>query len=234
MFTQQQTRLIAFVIYPGLTLLDLVGPLGVLQKYCKLRPYYQTTVVAEWIEPIASDNGLTVIPDRTFEQVPHPYAVFVPGGGPPTLRAMTNPVLRNYLKLCAETSTYVGSVCTGALLLGSLGLLDGKDATTHWAYFKILESFGARYQRKRWVDNGKIINSAGVSAGIDMGLFFISKLEGDEMAKKVQRLIEYDPQPPFKIEWNRLPLMARFMRSYHSLAAPWLTSGAKKLLRAGQ
>jgi len=231
---QQEPKTIAFVIYQGLTLLDLVGPLGVLQKFCELNPQYQTTVVAERGEPIVSDNGLTVIPDRTFTEVPHPFAIFVPGGNTPTLRAMTNPSMRDYVRQAAETAEFVGSVCTGALILASLGLLQGKPATTHWAYYKILESFGSKYQRTRWVENGKIVNSAGVSAGVDMALFFVSRLAGEEMAKEVQLWLDYDPQPPFKIDWQHLNLMARGIRAYHALAAPFITSGAKKLLREGR
>lgn len=233
-YPSDEPKMIAFIIYPGLTLLDLVGPLGVIQKFCELDRQYRTTIVAERLEPIDSDNGLTVIPDRTFAEMPDPFAVFVPGGGPPTLRAMNDPIIRNYLKSTIQTADFVGSVCTGALILASLGLLEGKDATTHWAYYKILENFGATYQRKRWVDNGRIVNSAGVSAGIDMGLHFISRLAGEAVAIEVQRLIDYDPQPPFSIQWDRLPLTALFMRGYHSLAAPMLTSKARKMLAVGK
>jgi transcriptional regulator GlxA family with amidase domain len=229
-----EIKTIAFVIYPGLTLFDLVGPLGVLQKFCELMPGYRTTVVSETMQPIESDNGLTVIPDSIFAEVPHPYAVFVPGGSAPTLKAMSHPPMRAYLKKASESATLIGSVCTGALILAALGLLTGKNATTHWAYKGILESFGSSYQRQRWVMNGKIINSAGVSAGVDMGLYFISQLSDEDTARRVQLHLDYDPRPPFRIDWQHLPLMARVMRAYHGLAAPWITSGAKKLLKAGR
>ena len=157
----RDVKTIAFVIYQGLTLLDLVGPLGVLQKFCEFNPEYQTTIVAERLDPIVSDNGMTVIPDQTFADVPHPFAVFMPGGSTPTLKAMTDPIMRSYVRQAAESAEFVGSVCTGALILASVGLLKGKPATTHWAYHKFLESLGSQYQRKRWVENGKIINSAG-------------------------------------------------------------------------
>jgi transcriptional regulator GlxA family with amidase domain len=113
-------------------------------------------------------------------------------------------------------------------------LLKGKPATTHWAYAKILENLGSPYQRKRWVMNGNLINSAGVSAGIDMGLYFISQLADDATARRVQRLLDYDPQPPYKIDWEHLPLMAHGLKMYHALAASWITSGTKKLLREGK
>lgn len=234
MTTVQEAKVIAFVIYPGLTLLDLVGPLGVLQKFCELKPEFRTSIVSERMQVIESDNGLSVIPDSTFDQLPQPYAVFVPGGNTPTLKAMTNPAIRNYLRQAVKTSTFVGSVCTGALILAAAGSLNGLPATTHWAYAGVLESLGSPYQRKRWVLNGKVINSAGVSAGIDMGLFFVSQLSDETTARRVQLLLDYDPQPPFTIDWQRLPLLARGIRAYHRLAAPWLTAGAKRMLREGR
>lgn len=228
-----EPKVIAFIIYPGLTLFDLAGPLGVLQKFCELRPDFRTSVVSERMEPIVSDNGLMVIPDSTFEQMPHPYAVVIPGGNTPTLRAMTNPAIRSYVCQAADSAMFTGSVCTGALILASVGLLQGKPATTHWAYSKILENLGSTYQRKRWVMNGKIINSAGVSAGIDMALYFIGQLSDDATAKRVQLLLDYDPKPPFTIDWDHLPLMGRAVQVYHGLAAPRITSGAKRMLREG-
>jgi transcriptional regulator GlxA family with amidase domain len=146
---------------------------------------------------------------------------------------MTNPAMRRYVQEAAETSTFVGSVCTGALILAANGLLKGKPATTHWAYRSLLESLGSPYRRTRWVENGKMINSAGVSAGVDMALFFISRLADETMAKKVQLWIDYDPQPPYEIVWDRLGFMPRAIRAYHAVAAPFLTSGAKKLLKQG-
>lgn len=231
---QQETKTIAFLIYPGLTLLDLVGPLGVLQKFCEFHPEYRTVVVAERKGRVESDNGITVIPDAAFEEVPHPYAIFVPGGSTPTLQAMTNPAIRAYLTQAAQTAVFIGSVCTGALILAAVGQLQGKSATTHWAYRNVLESFGVPYQRKRWMENGKIITSAGVSAGVDMGLFFVSRLAGEDTAKNIQLWIDYDPQPPFKIDWDRLGLMERGILAYHAIAAPFITSTAKKMSKEGR
>lgn len=233
MTTLRDTKVIAFVIYPGLTLLDLVGPLGVLQKFCELKPEFRTSIVSETLQVIESDNGLNVLPDSTFDQQAQPYAIFVPGGSTPTLKAMTNPALRSYLQQGVKTAAFVGSVCTGALILAACGLMEGSPGTTHWAYAGILESLGSSYQRKRWVRNGKIINSAGVSAGVDMGLYFVSQISDEATARKVQLLLDYDPQPPFTIDWQRLPLMARGIRAYHRLIAPWLTAGARKMLREG-
>jgi transcriptional regulator GlxA family with amidase domain len=142
--------------------------------------------------------------------------------------------MRKYVKQAAHSAVFVGSVCTGALILAAVGLLQGKPATTHWAYRSLLESFGTPYLRQRWVENGKIINSAGVSAGVDMGLFLVAKLEGEAAAKDVQLWIDYDPQPPFTIDWDRLGWMPRGLLAYHALAAPFITSPARKLMKAGE
>jgi transcriptional regulator GlxA family with amidase domain len=97
----------------------------------------------------------------------------------------------------------VTSVCTGALILGAAGLLEGRKATTHWAYYKLLERLGATYLPKRWVEDGKFITSAGVSAGIDMALFLAARLTNESAARLVQLGIEYDPHPPFGgIDWS--------------------------------
>ena len=166
--TEEHTqKTIAFVLYPGLTVLDLTGPLQVLTALSEIAPEYRTVVVAERVEPTDTDipGEMKVIPNNTFEEVPHPFAFVVPGGVTPTLRTMSNEAIRNYVRSAAETAEVVSSVCTGALVLGSVGLLDGRQATTHWAFYKVLEQFGAKYVRKRWVEDGKFICSAGVSAG---------------------------------------------------------------------
>jgi len=231
----REQKQIAFVLYPGLTPLDLVGPLQVLSTLSRFAPEFKTVVVGERIEPMLADNGLKLLPNKTFDEVPHPYAVIVPGGSAPTLRAMSNETIRNYLRTAAQTAEFIGSVCTGALILASVGLLKGHPATTHWAYYKILESFGSPYQRKRWVENGKIVNSAGVSAGIDMALFLASRITDDETARRVQLAVQYDPQPPLgRIDWNKLSPMLRTMRGFWGLAAPFITVKPKRLLAQGK
>jgi len=127
-------------------------------------------VVAERIEPTATDGPLTVTADHTLGDVPDPEVVIVPGGGAPTIKAMGNQVIREYLRHAADTVPVIGSVCTGALVLAAAGLLEGRQATTHWAYHRLLERLGATYLPQRWVEDGKFITSAGVSAGIDMAL----------------------------------------------------------------
>jgi transcriptional regulator GlxA family with amidase domain len=118
---------------------------------------------------------------------------------------MGDPVVRDYLRQVAETAPVVGSVCTGALVLAAAGLLEGRQATTHWAYYRLLERLGATYLPQRWVEDGKFITSAGVSAGIDMALALVARLTDQATAQMVQLAIEYDPYPPFGgIGWSRV------------------------------
>jgi transcriptional regulator GlxA family with amidase domain len=228
-------RLIAFVLYPGLTVLDLVGPLQVLAALERLAPGHRTVVVWARREPVPTDVGVAVVPDRTFEEVPHPAIVVVPGGSVPTIRAMSNPLVRDYVRSAAASADLVTSVCTGSLILGAVGLLEGRQATTNWFYSGILEKLGATYQRRRWVDNGNPILSAGVSAGIDMALHLASRLTDEVTARRVQLAVDYDPQPPFGgIDYERIRPLPRAMRGTIGLAAPILAARPKRLTRAGR
>jgi len=199
-------RTIAFVLYPGVTLLDLVGPLEVLSK---LPPPYRTVVVGTE-GPVDTSLPLRVTGALSYEEVPDPYAVIVPGGSGGAIKSMGDERLLAYLVKVDRTAAVVGSVCTGSLILASAGLLDGREATTHWSYAPFLERLGARYVRKRWVQDGRYITSAGVSAGIDMALQLAAVLAGSEAARMIQVGLEYDPRPPLgSIDWDRVDLGAR-------------------------
>jgi transcriptional regulator GlxA family with amidase domain len=227
-------KTIALVIYPGLTVFDLVGPLELVSTLARFRPEFKPLVVAEKVEPVTSDTGLTFMPNAAFSELPAPEVLIIPGGGQPTLKAMSNLAIRQYIRNANLTTQYTASVCTGALLLASVGLLEGRNATTHWGYTRFLENFGACYQRQRWVADGKIINSAGVSAGIDMGLYLIARLTDEQTARQVQLAIQYDPQPPFgDIDYERLPRMLKMMRAFTGILAPVYTRKPKQLLRQG-
>ena len=196
---EHNQKTIAFVVYPGLTLFDLARPLQVFAGVCRLAPEYRTVVVAERLEPTDTDvpGEMKMLPNNTFKEVPRPFAFVVPGGVMPTMRAMGNEAIRAYVRSAAETAEVVGSVCTGALILASVGLLEGRRATTHWAFYRILEQFGATYVRERWVEDGKFICSAGVSAGIDMALQLAARLTDERTSREVQYRLGYDPEPPF-------------------------------------
>jgi transcriptional regulator GlxA family with amidase domain len=229
---QEKRKTIAFVLYPGLTVFDLTGPLQVLTALSAIAPEYRTVIVGKRVEPTDTDIRVKMIPTHSFEEVPHPSVLLVPGGGVPTLRAMSNEPIRSYVRSAAETAEVAGSVCTGALILGSVGLLEGRQATTHWAYYKILEELGAKYVRKRWVEDGKFICSAGVSAGIDMALALTARLTDEETARQVQRSLGYDPHPPFGgIDYDHLGAWAGSVRAGLSVAAPMIAAKPKRLTR---
>jgi transcriptional regulator GlxA family with amidase domain len=223
---------IAFVLYPGLTVFDLVGPLQVFSALSRIAPRFRPIVVAEQAGPVMTDIGVRMVPNATFADLPHPDAFFVPGGVTPTFEAMSNPAIRQYIRTAAQDAEWVVSVCTGALLLAAVGLLEGCDVTTHWLAPRYLKDLGAHYVQKRWTVNGNIVNAAGVSAGIDMALYMVSRLTNEETARNVQWLIQYDPQSPFGgIDYKHMKLFPRLLRGIFSLMAPYYTGKARRLTR---
>jgi transcriptional regulator GlxA family with amidase domain len=153
---------------------------------------------------VASERGakrtrsgsLALVADHTLSEIRRPDVVVVPGGpGEEALRA--NPEVVAWLRSVHETSRWTTSVCTGALLLAAAGLLDGVEATTHWASMDDLAALGARPVKERVVVRGKVVTAAGVSAGIDMALRLAQLVAGDDVAMAIQLVLEYDPQPPF-------------------------------------
>ena len=202
-------KTIAFVLYPGLTPLDLIGPLQVMsaleavEEMFGVEPRHHVVVVAEELDAVPTDTPVRVAATSTLDEVPEPDVVVVPGGGAPTLRQLANPVLLDYLRQADHGAEVVGSVCTGALLLAGAGLLEGRRATTHWAYHRFLDRLGATYVPERWVEDDRYLTGAGVSAGIDMALRLAARLTNDDLARMVQLGIEYDPHPPHGgIDWS--------------------------------
>ncbi|MDH6577254.1 DJ-1/PfpI family protein [Kitasatospora sp. MAP5-34] len=196
-------RTIAFAVYPGITPLDLVGPLQVCSALADLVPGFRTVVVGERIEPMPTDTPLALIPSHTFAEVPAPHVLIVPGGLAPTLAAMADESLLEHIRRTAGQARIVGSVCTGSLLLAAAGLLEGRRATSHWMYRDLLARFGATPVAERWVEDGHFVTAAGVSSGIDMALQLVSRIAGEEVARQIQLFIEYDPEPPFgPIDWT--------------------------------
>jgi hypothetical protein len=146
---------------------------------------------------------------------------------------MSDPAIRAYVRTGAASAEIVASVCTGSLILAAVGLLEGRNATTNWFFSKILEGFGTKYLRQRWVEDGKFITSAGVSAGIDMGLHLAARLTDEATARWVQLAIDYDPQPPFgPIDWAHVGRLPRIARGGISLAAPVIAAKPKRLTRS--
>jgi transcriptional regulator GlxA family with amidase domain len=195
-------KVIAFTLYSGVTPLDLVGPLTVLRKLGPTWPF-RSVVVGERIEPLDTDTPIKMIVAETFEAVPNPFAVIVPGGGDATLSAMHDQALLSYVRSAAQTAQLVGSTGNGALILAAAGLLDGRSAAIHWAYAEHLERFGATQARERWLDDGRFLTAAGGTAGIDAMLHLVGRFNSVSAAKLAQLGTEYDPQPPFgSIDWT--------------------------------
>ena len=196
-----KAKTIAFVTYPGLTLLELVGPItafyGLTMSLVSTSSQYRTVSVAERAEPIDSDTPMALIPDMAFEDVPDPFALIVPGGGVNALKAMGDERLLDYLRFASHGAEVVASVSTGAFLLAAAGLLEGRRATTHPSYGRLLEKLGVNYVRGGWVEDGRFLTAAGASGGIDMALYLVARLKNEREAKSIQTVIEYDPHPPF-------------------------------------
>jgi transcriptional regulator GlxA family with amidase domain len=184
---------VAILIFDKLTALDAVGPYEVLSRV----PGWEVTFVAKQAGPKRTDTGrLEVTADAPIDELRDPDVLLIPGG------EGNRPLLEDdealdWIRGAHEGTTWTTSVCTGALVLGAAGILDGLEATTHWAYRDRLGEFGATPVERRVVEQGKVITAAGVSAGIDMALTLVAHEAGDDVAKAIQLGIEYDPDPPF-------------------------------------
>jgi putative intracellular protease/amidase len=184
---------IAIVLYDRFTALDAVGPYEILGRL----PGAETVFVAEDTGPVRTDTGnLALTADRTLADVPRPDIVVVPGG-PGQTAQMENAALLDWLRAADAASTWTTSVCTGSLLLAAAGLLTGRRAASHWLALDFLKTLGAEPTGERVVFDGKYVTAAGVSSGIDMGLTLLGRIAGDDHARAVQLLTEYDPQPPY-------------------------------------
>ncbi|WP_437876380.1 DJ-1/PfpI family protein [Sorangium sp. So ce513] len=198
----QEKRQIAFLIYPDMTPLDLIGPLQVIKSLERFGAY-EVVTVGERLEPVPTDVGVAMQPERTFEQVPSPFALVVPGGLVGPITAIANDRLMAYVRAAGRSAEVLGSVCTGSIILAAAGLLEGRSATTHWTFLEHLGRLGAVPVRKRWVEDGKAITAAGVAAGIDMAIALVARLAGNDVARTIQAIIEYDPEPPLgPIDWR--------------------------------
>jgi putative intracellular protease/amidase len=182
---------IAFFLYDGMTALDAVGPYEVLGRLTGAKVKF----VAPTPGPKTTDLGLVLTADSALEDVPAPDVILIPGSG--KVPVLDDPVAIEWVRRAHETSKWTTSVCTGSTLLGAAGVLQGKRATSHWAVRDYLRNFGAVPVAERVVIEGKVITAAGVSAGIDMALTLAGFMAGDDEARALQLVIEYDPEPPY-------------------------------------
>jgi transcriptional regulator GlxA family with amidase domain len=189
-------RKVAILIFEEVEVLDFSGPFEVfaVARDEQGAPLFEVYNVAETMAPVLARNGFSVNPHYTIDDCPAPDLLVIPGGRG-TRTAMHNARLTAWIQQHSATAEHVLSVCTGALMLGTAGLLEGLAATTYHTAFDELAQVAPNTELrpgKRWVDNGKVITSAGVSAGIDMSLYVVGKLFGFDQAERTAKYMEYE------------------------------------------
>ncbi|HET6571844.1 MAG TPA: DJ-1/PfpI family protein [Solirubrobacterales bacterium] len=183
---------IAILLFDKLAAQDAVGPYEVFRCV----PGWEVEFVGTRPGEVRSEGGLGLVADRSLDEVAEADAVLVPGGRGSEAVA-GDPAVLDWLRRIDQRTKWTISVCTGAGILGAAGLLEGKRATSNWLFLDRLPEYGADPVGGRWVEDGKIVTAAGVTAGIDMALHLVGREAGPEVAQAVQLGIEYDPDPPF-------------------------------------
>ncbi len=183
---------IVFLLFDGITQLDFTGPAQLLSRI----PGAMVHTAAIAIKPVQTDSGFAILPSSGFADCPQADLLCVPGGFG-IREVIQDQATLQFLRDQAAAARYVTSVCTGSLALGAAGLLEGKRATSHWAYTGLLGKFGATYEKARVVQDGNLITAGGVTSGIDFALALVAEIAGQQIAETIQLSLEYDPQPPF-------------------------------------
>ena len=186
--------LIQSLVYPGFTTLDLIGALQPLSQI----PNSNTEIVAERKGACASDCGAAIMAGATYETASaEPDVLLVPGAGTPSVDILVDDRTMDFLAQRGSRATWIVAVCTGSLLLGKAGLLDGYKAASHWAVIDTLEVFGAIPVHERVVIDRNRCTGGGVTAGVDIGLTVAGMIAGADIARLIELIIEYNPAPPF-------------------------------------
>jgi cyclohexyl-isocyanide hydratase len=183
---------IGLLAFPRMTQLDLTGPLQVFTNL----PGADVRLLWKTLDPVKAAGGFRMLPDTTLADCPKLDVLCVPGGAG-VLELMEDPEILSFIRTQAAEARFVGSICTGSLVLGAAGLLRGKKATTHWAWVDLLAPLGAIPTPGRVVRDGKFMTGGGVTAGIDFALTMVAELAGQAVAEAIQLGIEYAPAPPF-------------------------------------
>ncbi len=188
-------------LYQGVASLDFVGPYEAFDLSRYLLDSGKVVTIAESMEPITCANGMQVLPQYTFETAPNLDVLLVPGANE-LQAALSSPKAIDWIRQMADRVTYTTAVCTGSLILQKAGLLNGKKATTHWMLIEELKKDASTtvLADMRYVRDGNIITSQGVSAGIDMSLWLLGELHTPDHARQVRKLLQYDPAPPYLAE----------------------------------
>ena len=221
---------VGIYVYDGMFSLDALGPFQVFKS-----AGLKTFLIAKKKGTITMSNGLTIAVNKSIDEVNQLDVLLIPGGATGTARQTIDTELLNWIQKIDQTSIYTTSVCTGAWILGATGLLQGKEATTHWYRAEeMLTKYGADFKQKRWVRDGKYWTSAGVTAGLDMALALVNHLFGKEYTQAVMLDLEYDPHPPIQggTPKKSVPIIAQLMKDMYDfflinfVNCPLNTSGA--------
>jgi cyclohexyl-isocyanide hydratase len=182
---------IGMLLYPGLTMLDLIGPQAAFHMHG------QTHLAWKTLDPVPSDSGVAILPTTTFADCPLDLDVLFVPGGLGTAEVLEDAESLRFLAERAPRARYVTSVCSGSIILAAAGLLKGYRASTHWSAYEVLAAFGVDVSDERVVIDRNRITAGGVTAGIDFGLTVIAQLRNDTLAQLTQLALEYDPAPPY-------------------------------------
>ena len=191
--TNQPKYHIGLVIFPGMTQLDITGP----HQVFALMPDTRVYLLWKTLEPVTSNEGMTILPTQTFDECPTLDVLCVPGGAMGVVKIMQDSEVLEFLRQQGNIVRYITSVCSGSLILAAAGLLQGYRAACHWAFRDQLGMLGVEVGTERVVVDRNRITGGGVTGGIDFGLVLAAKLCGEETAKMIQLLLEYNPAPPF-------------------------------------
>ena len=183
---------IVILLFDNFIALDIVGPYEILNKLPNSKIYFVGFEKKEYQDIY----GLKISADYSIDEISQADILLIPGGSG-TDNLLSNEEILNWIQKIDSTTKWTTSVCSGSLLLAEAGLLNKRDCTTHWRRKDQLSKYDVNIKNKRYVQDDKFITSAGVSAGIDMALYLVSKIAGYQAAKMIQLSIEYDPQPPF-------------------------------------
>jgi cyclohexyl-isocyanide hydratase len=183
---------IVFALFPEVTQLDFAAPAQALSRL----PGARVVSATRDESPLTTDSGFSILPSHSFANAPQGDILCVPGGHGVT-QAVQDPAMLAFVTRQAERARWVTAVCTGAFVLGAAGLLQGRRATTHWAYTHLLSKVGAGFAPGRVVEDGNLVTCGGVTAGLDFALTLIAREAGDPVAQAIQLALEYDPAPPF-------------------------------------
>lgn len=184
---------VVFLVYPNVTQLDLTGPAQVLSRLGEA----SIDLVWKTLDPVPTDSGFALLPTATLDDVTDADILCVPGGFG-CIGVMEDDDALNWVRAVGQRAQWVTSVCTGSLILGAAGLLNGYRATSHWAWRDYLKLFGAEPVAERVVFDRNRVSGGGVTAGIDFALALTAKIRGEQHARAVQLGLEYDPHPPFE------------------------------------